>query len=337
MSGLPLVTVIVPARDEARHLAPCVASIVGQDYPHDRIEVVVVVDGQSCDETPVEARASLAGTDLLRSAVIINGAGGTPSNLNRGLQAAHGRIICRVDARSRIPKDYVRRCTKLLETRSEVAVVGGAQVAVGPSDNAVSIGIARALNNRWGMGWSRYRRGAPSGPTDTVYLGAFRAADLRAVGGWDAAMATNQDFDLNRRLGRRRGTVWYEADLPVEYVPRATITELFRQYVRFGRWKVRYWRHTGDRPRPRQIAALLGVPALTVAAAAGLVFATPVGRVVLLVGAVCLVAAYEAIGSRRPGGDLVAHGWSAVAGCAVAAGWVGGALRELARGNRAVG
>ena len=55
--------------------------------------------------------------------------------------------------------------------------------------------------------------------------------------------------------------MWFDASLPVEYVPRTSVRDLYRQYVRFGRWKVRYWRRTGDRPRPRQIGLLVAVPA----------------------------------------------------------------------------
>ena len=144
--------------------------------------------------------------------------------------------------------------------------MGGSQVAVPRSDSTQDLGIARALNNKYGMGLSRYRRGARSGPSDTVYLGAFRTAELRRAGGWDERLATNQDFDLNRRMAEF-GIVWFEAGLPVGYLPRASVAELFHQYHRFGRWKVRYWRTTGDRPQRRQLILLLGPPAMGVGVA----------------------------------------------------------------------
>ena len=88
-----------------------------------------------------------------------------------------------------------------------------------------------------------------------MYLGAFRRADLLAVHGWDERMLSNQDFDLNRRLAAD-GVVWFDASLQSGYVPRSTFRDLWRQYVRFGRAKVIYWRTTGDRPQPRQRALL---------------------------------------------------------------------------------
>ena len=325
----PRVTVLVPACNEAAHMAACIDAIAAQDYPLDSLEVLVVVDRLSHDDTSLSAEWELQARGMAISRVIENPTiGGTPSNLNLGLQNAKGEYICRVDARSRIPTDYVRRCVEILATRPDVAVTGGSQVAIEPRNDAVGTGIARALNNRWGMGWARYRRDAASGPADTVYLGASRANDLREVGGWDAALTTNQDFDLNRRLAPL-GTVWFEAGLPVEYVPRANLPDLYRQYVRFGRWKVRYWRHANDAPQPRQLALLAGVPLAAAGAAAAFAVAPRAWRGELAAAAVAGIMAYELLGSRRPRGGASAHAWALVASSLVGAGWLRGAWGEL--------
>lgn len=256
----PLVTVIIPAKDEEEHIETCLKSILAQDYPPQRLEIIVV-DGVSQDRTAEIARKGLHSAPLFNAEVVTNENGSTPSNLNVGLTRSRGEIVCRVDARSLIPPDYVRRCASVLQRRPEIAVVGGAQVAQPPRADSVGRGIARALNNRWAMGLARYRRGAASGPADTVYLGAFRSEQLRGVGGWELAFTTNQDFELNRRMSAL-GSIWYDAGLRVGYVPRSSLLDLCRQYRRFGEWKVSYWRSTGDRPLPRQWMALLVPPSL---------------------------------------------------------------------------
>jgi succinoglycan biosynthesis protein ExoA len=329
MSG-PLVSVVVPARDEERWIEGCLASIDEQDYPHHLIEVIVVVDSESTDATDVVADGYLRSTELARGNVVRNAAAGTPANLNVGLALARGDVLCRVDARSRIPRHYVARCVKILTERPDVAVAGGAQVAVAPRPGPIGAGIARALNNRWGMGFSRYRRGAPSGTSDTVYLGAFRSADLRAVGGWSRALPTNQDYDLNRRMSEH-GVIWFDAELSVDYVPRPDLVSLHRQYVRFGEWKVRYWRRTGDRPRPRQLVLLTAPPVLLAMGAALMVRSSPSARVAIGASAVATAAVVEAKGARAPDGGVVAHVVSALALAAVATGWLRGAWSELAR------
>lgn len=325
----PLVTILVPARDEERWIEHCVASIANQTYPHERLQAVVVIDGETQDETEVVAKEALALTDLGDVEVVRNDdGGGTAANLNRGLDRALGEYVCRVDARSRIPRDYVARCVEILSARADIAVVGGSQVAMARRRDARALGIARALNNRWAMGLSRYRRGAASGPADTVYLGAFRTADLRAVGGWNAEFSTNQDFELNRRMATR-GIVWFEAGLPVRYVPRADIASLYRQYRRFGAWKVRYWRRTGDRPRPRQVALAAGVPAAAGVAIVAVAASRGPRRAAWLLALVGTAVVVEARGAKSPRGGLRVHGWSLAALGAVAAGWLSGVWGSL--------
>lgn len=322
-----VVSVLIPARNEAASIEACLDHLLAQDLPLHLLEVVLV-DGGSTDGTGDLATSHLAGTGLARWQVVDNPEGTTPSNLNRGLAEVTGDVVCRVDARSLVPPDYVRRCAELLRSRPELAVVGGAQVARAPGDGAVAVGIARALNNRFGMGGSRYRRGAASGPADTVYLGAFRTAELRDEGGWDARLGTNQDFDLNRRMGAR-GLVWVAADLEVGYVPRPTLGALWRQYRRFGEGKVRYWYLTGDPPRPRQVV-LLAAP--LVAGVAGIVVLTRLGwrgRARAALAGIAVAAVVEVRGSPGPPGPPSAHAVGAVASGVVAVGWLRGVWGAL--------
>jgi succinoglycan biosynthesis protein ExoA len=325
-----LISVVVPARDEAGDIARCIRAVAASDWPLDDLEVLVV-DGGSCDATVSLAQTELDRHPFRRGEVVSNPTGSTSSNLNTGLDAAEGAVLVRVDARSLVPPAYVRTCVEVLADPA-VRVVGGRQWTVPRDGSIVATGIARALNNRWGMGLARYRRGAGSGPTDTVYLGAFRTDELRAAKGWDERFGTNQDFELNRRLGRD-GTVWFDERLVVGYLPRASIVALARQYHRFGRWKVRYWRVTGDRPRPRQMVLLVGPPLL--AAVAALVARRPRYRRVVLPVAAVAAGAVEWWGGRdSPDASAAEHLVALAALAASSGGWLSGAYRELARSPR---
>lgn len=331
MNQLPLVTVLVPTLNEAADIAHCIDAIADQDYPLDRLEVVVV-DGCSEDGTIQGAERALKGHPFGCTSVISNPSATTPSNLNLGLARCSGDFVCRVDARSRIPQDYVRTCTAILLERPEIGVVGGRQLALARDRTALAVGIARALNNRFAMGGARYRTGAESGVTDTVYLGAFWTRDLRRVGGWDERMSTNQDYELNRRIGRE-SVVWFDARLEVGYLPRASIPALWRQYRRFGRWKMRYWRLTEDRPRPRQLALLLGAPVagllilpLAVRAARGRSQAR-----LLAASLIGVAAALEDRGSRGPDGGPLERSIAIAAMVTVATGWWSGVVGESLR------
>lgn len=326
----PLVSVVIPARNEAADIVGCIEAIAAQDHPIGAIEVICV-DGASDDTTPALAREVLGRYGFADVAVVSNPRRNTPSNLNVGLQRAHGAYFCRVDARSRIPPDYISRCVALLDARPEVVAVGGAQVAAARRPTPLEIGIARALNNRYGMGLSRYRRGAASGPSDTVYLGFYRCPQLREIGGWDERFATNQDFDLNQRIAAL-GVVWFEAGLEVHYLPRRDLRSLFLQYSRFGRWKARYWRATGNRPQPRQLGLIL----LPIPLALGAVVWFRRRRHPWRDGvpvALALGAAYETAGVSGPSGGPTSRAVSVAASAVVAAGWLTGVYGGVLEGE----
>jgi chlorobactene glucosyltransferase len=68
-SAAPMVAVIVPARDEAENIGPCLRTLLAQDYPPDRY-VIMVVDDHSTDGTPeivAALRCDRPGLSLLRS------------------------------------------------------------------------------------------------------------------------------------------------------------------------------------------------------------------------------------------------------------------------------
>lgn len=333
MSGAPALTVLIPARNEEADIERCLEAVLSQDHPHDLMEVVLV-DGGSTDRT-VEVASRVLEVSDVRWKLIHNPAGTTPSNLNAGLEVATGEIVCRVDARSIVPPEYVRLCAEVLESRPEIAVTGGAQVAVALTESATSAGIARALNNRYAMGGSRYRSGASSGPTDTVYLGAFRADQLRAAGGWEPFFETNQDYELNRRMGQQ-GVVWFDDRLEVGYVPRQSLAALWQQYHRFGRWKVRYWRRTGDRPQPRQLVPLAGTPLVLLLSLAGRRSRrapTPSGWSLMVLGLSALVAV-DAVGApREPQPTMPGRMVASVSTAVLVLAWVAGVAVEALFGG----
>lgn len=322
-------TVLIPARNEEVDIERCLGAVLAQDHPHDGMEIIVV-DGGSTDRTAKIASLVLADGDVDWK-IVDNPAGTTPSNLNAGLAVAAGEIVCRVDARSIVPPYYVRLCVEMLQGRDDVVVTGGAQVAVAQDASHRAAGIARALNNRLAMGGSPYRSRARSGPSDTVYLGAFRTEQLRDAGGWDVHLATNQDFDLNRRLSRL-GTVWFDVRLQVGYVPRRSLGKIWSQYHRFGRWKVRYWRHTGDRPRPRQLIAITGAIGSSVVALHS--FRSLRGMLRSAVIGVALLAAIDEAGSTGAPAPVAARLAAMAATATTTVAWASGVILEAMFGRR---
>jgi len=102
-SPLPFISVIVPARNEARNIQRCVEALLDQDYPHYEI---IVVDDCSTDATPqllAKLAAQYTGRGLNRLQLLSGeelplGWAGKPHALMQGAVAAQGDWLCFIDA-----------------------------------------------------------------------------------------------------------------------------------------------------------------------------------------------------------------------------------------------
>ena len=267
----PKVSVIVPVRNEADHLPQAVASILSQGYPGEFQIVLAIAPSQ--DRTK-QVAAELAGR-APRVVVVENPQGTTPAGLNRAIEAADGEVIVRVDGHSELPDRYVATAVESLE-ETGAWNVGGVQRAVG--DTPMQSAIAAAMSSRFGTGDAHFHYGGDPGPTDTVYLGVWPRQVLVDLGGFDASLERNQDYELNVRIRQAGGTVWFDPRLEVTYRPRSSLRALAAQYWQYGRWKRAVlkqhpgslrWRQTV--PPAALVANLLGL---------GLAFASPWALVV---------------------------------------------------------
>ena len=147
--------------------------------------------------------------------------------------------------------------------------VGGLQVPVAttPFEQAV----AAATTSWLGTGGASYRVGGDAGPVDTVFLGVFDRAAVEAVGLFDERLVRNQDYELNIRLRKAGGTVWFDPELSVGYRPRGSWRALAKQYFDYGRWKAVVMRMHPDSTRLRQLAPPAAVVGLAVSTVFGLV------------------------------------------------------------------
>jgi glycosyltransferase involved in cell wall biosynthesis len=279
--------VVLPVLNEARHLADAVGSALGQDYPGP-IEVVIAL-GPSTDTTD-EVAASLAAADP-RVRTVTNPSGRTPEGLNRAISATRYPIVARVDGHSQLPPDYLRTAVDLLE-RTGADNVGGLMWAVGVT--AFEQAVARAMTSPLGVGNARFHVGGEEGPADSVYLGVFRRSALDRVGGYDEAFARAQDWEMNYRIRKTGGEVWFSPALRVSYRPRTSLAALARQYFHYGRWRREVMRRHPDSVNLRYLApptAMVLFSIGLVAGVAGLVagvdrlvwaFVLPVGYLVLV-------------------------------------------------------
>lgn len=229
--GAPAVGVVMPILNEERHLEEAVAAVLGQDYDGP-IELVLAL-GPSRDHTDDIAARLEQEHPQVRT--VRNPSGRTPEALNAAIAALGDvDVVVRVDGHGVLDRDYVRTAVELLE-ETGAANVGGLMDAEGVT--SFERGVAAAMTSRLGVGASRFHTGGDAGPADTVYLGVFRREWLTRMGGYDPRFTRAQDWELNHRIRRAGGLVWFSPRLRVAYRPRPTLGALARQYRDYGRWR----------------------------------------------------------------------------------------------------
>ena len=227
------VSIIMPVRNEAASIVPCLQAVLAQDYPADAFEVIIA-DGMSDDGTH-EKLLELAARDG-RVRLIDNPQRFVSPGLNAALRVARGDILIRMDAHTEYAPDYVRQCVEVLQ-ETGAANVGGAWRATGRSYWQKA--IALAFQSPFSSGGAGSHAVDYEGEVDAVYLGCWRKATLEQVGGFDEALVRNQDDELSLRLVRAGAKLWQSPRIRSWYYPRASLRVLFNQYAQYGYWKVR--------------------------------------------------------------------------------------------------
>jgi len=130
--------------------------------------------------------------------------------------------------------------------------VGGVWEIQPGADTWIANSIALAAAHPLGVGDALYRHAKQAAEVDTVPFGSFRRALIDAVGFFDETLLTNEDYEFNARVRKSGGKIWLDPAIRSIYFSRGTLSELVRQYWRYGFWKWRMLRRYPGTLRWRQ-------------------------------------------------------------------------------------
>ena len=260
MAKLKNISFVMPVRDEEAYLRTAVESVFSQAVPGE-MELVLAI-APSKDRTMEIAKELAVRFPGLQ--IVENPKGITPAALNLAIAKSKYEVVLRVDAHSELSAGYAQLALDVLN-QTGAGNVGGMMVAKGKTD--LQSAIAFAYNNRVGLGGGAFHVGGKAGPVETVYLGVFKKSVLDEVGGFSDTWVRGQDWELNQRIIKAGHQVWFDPRLQVGYYPRATLSELAKQFFKTGVWRgaltrenpadsaVRYWVPPG-----LVVASLFGLP-----------------------------------------------------------------------------
>lgn len=190
------ISVVVPARDEASRIGPCLAGLREDPDLHE----LLVVDDESTDATAQVARDG--GARVVAGAPLAPGWAGKAWALQQGLDAASGDVVVFLDADTRPRPGLVRELAALLD---EVDAVTASPrfVCVSAGERLLHPSLAVTIPYRTGPGDALGWQPAPARALANGQCIAMRRATLAAAGGWArVASHTTEDVALARALRR---------------------------------------------------------------------------------------------------------------------------------------
>lgn len=253
MSEEPLISVVIPCRNEVNTIGNTVRAILKS---HHRNLEVIVVDGMSDDGTRTVLGELMEEDSRVR--VVDNEKQLTPYAFNLGVKAAEGEFIQIVGSRNVLAPDYLTILKRALTTYPLVACVGGDFQHV--YNTLEGRAISHAMESKFGVGGGNYRTMQSDAYVDTVGIPMYRRGIFQELGYFDESLTRNQDDDFNFRVRRAGHQILYVHQAKATYLVRGSLKKAFKQYQQYGYFKVFVNRKHGAVTTVRQV-----VPALFVA------------------------------------------------------------------------
>ena len=225
LTSIPVISIIVPAYNEAANIKRTLDSIVDSDYP---AKEIIVVDDGSKDLTYTIASQYMQNSKHCRIRVMRKQNGGKASAMNYGLRFAAGEIIVIVDADSLIEKNTLKEVAKQFQDPNVVAVAGTVKVlnAVNVLTNCTALECVVVPNlQRPAFSLFGIVMIVPGA------IGAFSKKRLMQCGLYDRDTIT-EDFDLTIKIAKGGGKIVSIPAISYTECP-TTLRGFYKQRIRW--------------------------------------------------------------------------------------------------------
>lgn len=241
----PLVSIIIPCRDEEKFINKCLDSIIANDYPKNRFELLVV-DGMSNDGTRGILKHYVQKYSYIRR--LDNPKKITSCALNIGIKNSRGELILWMSAHNKYEKEYISQCVKYL-VRYNADAVGGIIKARPRKDNLIEKSICIATSHPFGVGKSIHKIGSKNPQwTDTAFGVCYKKEIFERVGTFNENLVRGQDMEFSLRLKKAGLRTLLVPDIVSYYYPRSDFKSFLRHNFKNGVWAILPFKYTSIMP-----------------------------------------------------------------------------------------
>lgn len=261
VNDYPYVSIIIPCRDEQDFIADCLNSVIAQDYPNDKLEILVV-DGMSEDRTRSILEEYVKQYPSIK--FLDNPKRYTPSALNIGIQHSKGQIIAIIGSHSTCKEDYISQCVSYL-INNDADNVGGICKILPQNNYLIAKSIAYALSSFFGAGNAYHRIGTKKPRyVDNLYGGCYKRELFDRIGLFDEDLFRGQDAEFNARLIKNGGKILLVPSIISKYYARGSLEKLWKMELQYGYFKPLVVKKVGSIFTVRQIIPPLFVGSLII-------------------------------------------------------------------------
>ncbi len=251
-SPYPKLTAVLPIRNEERFIEQTIKYLQDQDFPTDKLEIIVV-DGESDDKTR-EIVSRLVKSDS-RIRMINNPKRLSSAARALGVTEATGEIVTFIDGHTYIDNSQLLKNTARLMDEKHVSVLSRPQFLDTPDNTFFQRAVAMARKHPLGHGldstiYTNTERYVDPGSSGASY----RRELFDEVGNFDDQFDACEDVEFNYRVAQAGYKSFTSPRLAVYYYPRASFGGLFRQLKRYGVGRFRLAR---KHPRTLSVGSLI--------------------------------------------------------------------------------
>ncbi len=229
----PLVSIIIPARNEAANIERCLGALRRQTYP--KIEIVVI-DNCSTDNTALLAQG-------LAHKVVDERRKGIVHAKNAGIKASSGDLVATIDADCLAREDWIKELLPCFEDAG-VAGAGGPNIAHENSGaiqgyiDALMLLLCKWIGSRY-VTQDTLRRDVTHIPGCNAI---YRRTVLDKLGGFDPRLLTVEDEELDYRILAAGHRIIYVPSAVVFHRRRGDCLSFARQIYRYAIGRMQFIR-----------------------------------------------------------------------------------------------
>ena len=173
----PEISIIIPARNEEKFIEKTINSILNNNYPKNKYEILVI-DSMSSDKTKeIVKKLQKKHKNIF---LFENKKKTTPSAFNIGIKNARGKFIAIISGHAELEKNYLKNCLKCIN-KSNADCVSGLQYST--SNTKLGKAIADIMNSRFGG--SEFHYSKKDKYVNTGYMGFYKKAVFHQIGLFD--------------------------------------------------------------------------------------------------------------------------------------------------------